>query len=188
MNFKRRRVYALRLFFLSCRETTVSPTRCVLTALRAAEHGRPNVPIRKRSPSQSQKTEVHAPGFLEFAKQILSKRARSARKARRRRAFFASLRDAAHAKRALSPAVFRQSRNRQDRRTAVRRIKFPIKVQLCRTFIPLPAPRRRGLVRRADERGVSQKVSSELFEYPGGTESPLENAKKPPEGGLFCES
>ena len=58
--------------------------------------------------SQSQKTEVHAPGFLEFAKQILSKRARSARKARRRRAFFASLRDAAHAKRALSPAVFRQ--------------------------------------------------------------------------------
>ena len=88
--------------------------------------------------SQSQKTEVHAPGFLEFAKQILSKRARSARKARERRAFFASLRDAAHAKRALSPAVFRQSRNRQDRRTAVRRIKFPIKVQLCRTFIPLP--------------------------------------------------
>ena len=112
-------------------ETTVSPTRCVLTALRAAEHGRPNVPIRKRSPSQSQKTEVHAPGFLEFAKQILSKRARSARKARRRRAFFASLRDAAHAKRALSPAVFRQSRNRQDRRTAVRRIKFPKKVRAC---------------------------------------------------------
>ena len=30
-------------------------------------------------------------------------------------------------------------------------IKFPIKVQLCRTFIPLPAPRRRGLVRRAGE-------------------------------------
>ena len=56
------------------------------------------------------------------------------------------------------------------------------------TFTPLPAPRRRGLVRRADERGVSQKVSSELFEYPGGTESPLENANKPPEGGLFCES
>ena len=122
--------------------------------------------------SQSQKTEVHAPGFLEFAKQILSKRARSARKARRRRAFFASLRDAAHAKRALSPAVFRQSRNRQDRRTAVRRIKFPIKVQLCRTFIPLPAPWRRGLVRRAAERGVSPPVPEKPEGYLGGTKSP----------------
>ena len=67
------------------------------------------------------------------------------------------------------------SARRADRRTAVRRIKFPIKVQLCRTFIPLPAPRRRGLVRRADERGVSQKVSSELFEYLGGTQSPLDS-------------
>ncbi len=52
--------------------------------------------------SQSQKTEVHAPGFLEFAKQILSKRARSARKARERRAFFASLRDAAPQRAAIS--------------------------------------------------------------------------------------
>ena len=36
------------------------------------------------------------------------------------------------------PAVLRRCRSRWDRRTAVRRIKFPIKVQLCRTFIPLP--------------------------------------------------
>ena len=36
-----------------------------------AKHGRPKVPMRKLSPSQSQKTEVHAPGFLEFALQIL---------------------------------------------------------------------------------------------------------------------
>ena len=32
-----------------------------------AEHGRPKVPMRKLSPSQSMKTEVHAPGFHEFA-------------------------------------------------------------------------------------------------------------------------
>ena len=138
-----------------------------------------------RTFSQGQKTEVHAPGFLEFAKQILSKRARSARKARERRAFFASRRDAAHAKRALSPAVFRQSRNRQDRRTAVRRIKFPIKVQLCRTFIPLPAPRRRGRPCCAGARGLSPPVSPEPGAYLRGTESPLD-AEKPPEGG-FCE-
>ena len=37
----------------------------------AAKHRRPKVPIRKLSPSQSHKTEVHASGFLEFAKQIL---------------------------------------------------------------------------------------------------------------------
>ena len=43
------------------------------------------------------------------------------------------------------------------------------------TFTPLPAPWRRGLVRRADERGVSQKVSSELFEYLGGPQSPQDS-------------
>ena len=53
-------------------------------------------------------------------------------------------------------------------------IQFPIKVPLRRTLIPLPAPRRRGLVRRADERGLSEKVSLELFRYLRGTESPLE--------------
>ena len=53
--------------------------------------------------------------------------------------------------------------------------KIPRKSQgVYLTFTPLPAPRRRGLVRRADERGVSQKVSSELFEYLGGTLSPLD--------------
>ena len=36
------------------------------------------------------------------------------------------------------PTVLRRCRSRWDRRTAVRRIKFPIKVRLCRTFIPLP--------------------------------------------------
>ena len=36
-----------------------------------AKHGRPKVPIRKLSPSESMKTEVHAPGFHAFAQQTL---------------------------------------------------------------------------------------------------------------------
>ncbi len=36
-----------------------------------AEHGRPKVPIQKLSPSESMKTEVHAPGFHAFAPQML---------------------------------------------------------------------------------------------------------------------
>ena len=140
-----------------------------------AKHGRPKVPIRKLSPSGSIKTEVHAPGFYGFAEQNLFYTcAKRTEKARRRRAFFASLRDAAPQRGALSPAVFRQNRNRQGRRTAVRRIKFPIKVQLCRTFIPLPAPRRRGRPCRAGARGVSFSVSPEPKTYPGGTASPLD--------------
>ena len=75
---------------------------------------------------------------------------------------------------ALSPAAFCLRQNRQDRRSAERRIKFPIKVQLCRTFIPLPAPPRRGLVRRADERGLSLPVSPEPGAYLRGTASPLD--------------
>ena len=55
----------------TCRETDVSPTRCVLTAHGAAEHGRPKVPIRKLSPSQSIKSQVHAPTFYEPASQVL---------------------------------------------------------------------------------------------------------------------
>ena len=89
--------------------------------------------------------------------------------ARRRRAFFRALR-------AQSPAAFCLRQYRQDRRSAERRIKFPVKVQLRRTFTPLPAPRRRGLVRCADERGVSFPVSPEPETYPGGTASPLEES------------
>ena len=95
------------------------------------------------------------------------------------------------AQRTQSPAGFCLRQNRQDRRSAERRIKFPVKVQLRRTFTPLPAPRRRGLVRRtpghlllpfqgnspcADERGVSFPVSPEPETYPGGTASPLEES------------
>ena len=36
-----------------------------------AKHGRPKVPMRKLSPSQSMKTEAHVPGFHAFAQQTL---------------------------------------------------------------------------------------------------------------------
>ena len=80
--------------------------------------------------------------------------------------------------RAQSPAAFCLRQNRQDRRSAERRIKFPIKVQLCRTFIPLPAPRRRGLVRCADERGLSPPVSSGTGGVSKGDSVPLGNKQE----------
>ena len=137
-----------------------------------ANHRRPKVPIRKLSPSGSIKTEVHAPGFYEFASKFYLIRAQSARKRHADSVPFSRPFGA------LSPAVFRQSRNRQGRRTAVRRIKFPIKFQLCRTLIPLPAPPRRGLGRCADERGLSPPVSPEPGAYLRGTASPLEESEK----------
>ena len=36
-----------------------------------AKHGRPKVPMRKLSPSESIKTVIHAPGFYDFALQNL---------------------------------------------------------------------------------------------------------------------
>ena len=70
------------------------------------------------------------------------------------------------------------SARRADRPAAAGRIKFPIKVQLCRTFIPLPALRRRGRPCRAGARGVSFSVSPEPKTYPGGTASPLESLSR----------
>ena len=70
------------------------------------------------------------------------------------------------------------SARRADRPAAAGRIKFPIKVQLCRTFIPLPAPQRRGRPCRAGARGVSFSVSPEPKTYPGGTASPLESLSR----------
>ena len=53
-----------------------------------AKHGRPKVPIRKLSPSQSIKTEVHAPGFYAFAQQTpFNARCRAAASASRIRTF-----------------------------------------------------------------------------------------------------
>ena len=44
-----------------------------------AKHGRPKVPMRKLSPTQSIQTEVHAPGLDAFAQQtLLNARVRAA--------------------------------------------------------------------------------------------------------------
>ena len=80
---------------------------------------------------------------------------------------------AAHAKRALFPPKLAFGKEGgQAHRSAPHKI--PRKSQgVYLTFTPLPAPQRRGLVRRADERGVSPSVSQEPKGYPGGTASPL---------------
>ena len=80
--------------------------------------------------------------------------------------------------RARSPAAFCLQQSRQDRRyRSSAAFNSPVKVQLCRTFIPLPVPRRHGLVRRADERGISPlKFLRNLGAYLRGTASPLESA------------
>ena len=78
------------------------------------------------------------------------------------------------------------SARRADRPAAAGRIKFPIKVQLCRTFIPLPAPRRRGRPCRAGARGVSFPVSSKPETYPGGTASPLDFCKRKEQMQSIC--
>ena len=63
--------------------------------------------------------------------------------------------------------------------------KIPRKSQgVYLTFTPLPAPQRRGLVRRADERGVSPPVSTEPEGYLGGTASPLELTRA--SSAAFC--
>ena len=72
------------------------------------------------------------------------------------------------------PAAFRQRRNRQGQVCRSRPHKSPHKSQgVYLTFIPLLAPRRRDLVRRADERGISGKVSLGTFPVSKGDSVPL---------------
>ena len=72
------------------------------------------------------------------------------------------------------PDAFRQRRNRQGQVCRSRPHKIPHKSQgVYLTFIPLLAPRRRDLVRRADERGISGKVSLGTFPVSKGDSVPL---------------
>ena len=156
-----------------------------------AKHGRPKVPMRKLSPSQSIKTVIHAPGFYDFALQnLFHARSRAAaeisesrlaysynlqgkvvickekaptpnKKGTPKACLSASLRDAAHTRCALFPPnlAFGKEGGQACRS---RPHKIPRKSQgVYLTFTPLPAPRRRGLVRTADERGLSPPVSPE---------------------------
>ena len=86
-------------------------------------------------------------------------------------------RDAAHTRCALFPPnlAFGKEGGQAYRS---RPHKIPRKSQgVYLTFTPLPAPRRRGLVRRADERGLSPPVSPEPGAYLRGTASPLDLAQ-----------
>ena len=72
------------------------------------------------------------------------------------------------------PDAFRQRRNRQGQVCRSRPHKIPHKSQgVYLTFIPPLAPRRRDLVRRADERGISGKVSLGTFPVSKGDSVPL---------------
>ena len=72
------------------------------------------------------------------------------------------------------PDAFRQRRNRQGQVCRSSPHKIPHKSQgVYLTFIPLLAPRRRDLVRRADERGISETVSSGTVPVSKGDSVPL---------------
>ena len=196
---------------MNCRKTNVLPTSCVCGGMRSSrptgavqkEFARPrerrSAAMLPRAFVQGQKTEVHAPGFLEFAKQIpLNTCAKRTKKGTPEGVPFASLRDAAHTLCALfppNPASGREDERPKGKRPKGGAISCRIPAvpeqagQACRsrprkilrksrgvylTFTPLPAPERRGRPCCAGARGLSQKVSSELFEYLRGTASPLE--------------
>ena len=89
----------------------------------------------------------------------------------------ASLRDAAHTRCALFPPnlAFGKEGGQACRSRPHKILRKSQGVYL--TFTPLPAPRRRGLVRRAGERGLSPPVSPEPGAYLRGTLSPLDLAQ-----------
>jgi len=64
---KKERNHAVSLFLRLSKNHSFSDNLC----FDFAKHGRPKVPMRKLSPSESMKTEVHAPGFHAFAPQML---------------------------------------------------------------------------------------------------------------------
>ena len=86
---------------------------------------------------------------------------------------FVPQRGVAHAKRALFPPNLAFGKEGgQACRSRPRKI--PHKSQgVYLTFIPLPAPRRRGLVRCADERGLSPPVSQGTGGVSKGDSVPL---------------
>ena len=146
---------------------------------------------------------IHAPGFYDFALQnLFHARSRAAaeisesrlaysynlqgkvvickekapmpnKKGTPKACLSASLRDAAHTRCALFPTnlAFGKEGGQACRS---RPHKIPRKSQgVYLTFTPLPAPRRRGLVRRADERGLSPPVSQGTGGVSKGDSVPL---------------
>ena len=118
----------------------------------------------------------------------------SVRKAHAARARGARARGArARGARNFLPHSSEKRRNRQDRPAAAGRIKFPKKVQLCRTFLPLPRdtyPRAPSLALRAihlvsraapavqGRGGYPLRFRRNRRGIQGGTESPLEERQR----------
>ena len=88
----------------------------------------------------------------------------------------ASLRDAAHTKCAIFPPnlAFGKEGGQACRSRPHKILRKSQGVYL--TFTPLPAPRRRGLVRRADERGLSPPVSQGTGGVSKGDSVPLRSS------------
>ena len=162
--------------------------------------------MRKLSPSISIKTVIHAPGFYDFPQQnLFHARSRATAEISDKRALSTDCSHAAgmtvaHTPCALFPPNLAFGKEGgQACRSRPRKI--PRKSRgVYLTFTPLPAPyprapslapsgqftlRRRGLVRRADERGLSPPVSPEPGAYLRGTASPLESKKGTPYRGAF---
>ena len=79
---KKERKHTVLLFLRLSKNYSFSDNLC----FDFAKHGRPKVPMRKLSPSESMKTEVHALGFHAFAPQMLfHARCRAAASASRKR-------------------------------------------------------------------------------------------------------
>ena len=142
-----------------------------------AEHGSPKVPCGNFLPLKVKNPRYTPPDLLSFnIFKVRGLRAGicKANSIKRKGTPTACL---FRAQRARSPAAFCLRQNRQDRRSAERRVKI---LQESRgvylTFLPLPAPPRRGLVRCADVRGLSPPVSSEPGAYLRGPASPLERS------------
>ena len=123
---------------------------------------------------------IHAPGFYQSAAQIVfHARCRATAEISDKRALSTDCRHAAgmtvaHTPCALFPPnlAFGKEVGQACRSRPRKILRKSRGVYL--TFTPLPAPRRRGLVRRADERGLSPPVSPEPGAYLRGTASPLE--------------
>ena len=162
----------------------VRPTSSVLTALRTAKHKRPIVPIRKLSPSISIKTVIHAPGFFDFAQQnLFHARSRATAEISDKRALSTDCSHAAgmtvaHPPCALFPPNLAFGKEGgQACRSRPRKI--PRKSRgVYLTFTPLPAPPRRGLVRRADERGYPLRFLRNRRGIQGGQRPPWKRAPR----------
>ena len=128
---------------------------------------------RKKIPRQSAKPQQHPP-FPRFPSLYGGRRAaRPAEVLRTKPSIKPNRKGTPKACLFTFPDAFRQRRNRQGQVCRSRPHKIPHKSQgVYLTFIPLLAPRRRDLVRHADERGISGKVSLGTFPVSKGGQRP----------------